>query len=206
MHELSFVLKHSHHSVLRLLRPMAAKHELTPARFDLLFVVHSAARFGTCPSESSIAHTLDVSAATVCKMLRALIGLGFVDLHVCKEDRRRRLVRMTPLGRHRFAAVLRLIWRRRVDACIRSPYAGKLPPDGGLAFWMGQIIGGLQAYLDGLGRRARLYGYGGYVPTPLVLKERSWSARRGPRVPGMKASCPVRCVRKVGLALGPRRR
>lgn len=169
MHEVAFVVKQSHLATLEILRPMAAKYELTPARFDLLFAVYRSARFGRDPSEKSLAFTLEVSAATVCKMLKSLVELGFVELLVCEEDRRCRLVRVTPLGRHRFRKILKLVRHRRVDARLRARYAGKYPPEGGLAFWFDRIVRGLQGYLDML-RRARLYGYGGYVPAAPVLR------------------------------------
>lgn len=172
MHEVAFVLKQSHLGVLDLLRPMAAAHELTPARFDLLYAVHGFLRLKLVPSEKSLAFTLGVSRATVCKMLRSLVELGFVSLTPCEEDRRRRLVRLTQLGRRRFRAVLRLARHRQVDAAIRSPYAGGIPSDGGFGAWLDRFVSPLQKYiwgmrLLGLCRRPFLYGWGGgYTPSP----------------------------------------
>lgn len=173
MHEVAFVTKQSHLGLLDLLRPMAAKHELTPARFDLLFAVHRYRGVRRTPCEKMLASMLSVSRATVCKMLRSLVELGFVVLSVCGEDRRRRLVHLTPLGRRRFHAVLRLARHRHVDALLKTAYLGAIAPKGGFGTWLNNFVEPMQRYIRGLQLRGVrrfpfFYGRGaGYVPGPV---------------------------------------
>src|ERR1700689_1444636 len=115
MHQLPFALKRAHHATLKLLQPIAARNGLTPARFDLLYVLH--AKTGDVePYQFRIAKFLGLSRSTICKMVRAMEKLGLVERS--REiifDQRRRRVTLTRYGRRCIRLVLKAIRRREIE-------------------------------------------------------------------------------------------
>lgn len=117
MNYLTFALKRAHHVTLKLLRPVAAKHDLTPARFDLLNVLlvrNNKPKI--MPYQASIARALGVTRSTICKMVVALEKAGFVTRVLAMwGDRRCRRVKLTPYGRRCLLRVLKAIRGGAVD-------------------------------------------------------------------------------------------
>ncbi len=115
MHHLSSSFKRAHHATLKLLTPIAARAGLTPARFDVLYVLH--VKGGTIePYQFRIAQILGLCRSTICKMIKAMEKAGLVqrnpDLHF---DHRRRRVTLTSYGSRCIRLVLKAIRRREVE-------------------------------------------------------------------------------------------
>jgi DNA-binding MarR family transcriptional regulator len=117
MHNLTFVLKRAHHNTLRMLRPIAAKHDLTPARFDLLNILllrdfHQQ----VMPYQAAIARALGLCRSTICKMVKALVKAGFVERKVAMwGDQRCQRLKLTPYGRRCLLRILKAIRNRAVE-------------------------------------------------------------------------------------------
>jgi DNA-binding MarR family transcriptional regulator len=79
-------------------RTALASLGLTPARFDMLYVV---VKERSMMSQRDLQRALGVAAATVSRMLKSLEKLGFVERTVMDEDHRRRVVVLTKAGRRR---------------------------------------------------------------------------------------------------------
>jgi DNA-binding MarR family transcriptional regulator len=92
MHYLSLEMKRAHWAAVGVARSIAAEFWLTPARFDLLYVVR---RFGGGSGQNAIARQLGVSGATVSRMLRSLEELGFVRRVRMSFDLRRKVIRLS---------------------------------------------------------------------------------------------------------------
>lgn len=97
MHTLSFALKRAHLRALEIHKPLAARFDLTPARFDVMVVVWQA---GGAASQRDICEALGVSASTVCKMAKAMETKGLVwrARTGSLPDRRHREVGLTRYG------------------------------------------------------------------------------------------------------------
>jgi len=129
MHVLHFGIKRAFHAILKVNRPLLARSGVTPARFDLLFAIHSGdAR--TEMEQSSIRRTLGVTRPTVSRMVRSLEELGLVTRSVSYSDLRTRLVRLTKAGKKVLARVLRKLIRAGVvDRGVRRAlYFPNAPP------------------------------------------------------------------------------
>ena len=115
MHHLPFSLKRAHHETLKLLAPIAARGDLTPARFDLLYVLH--AKGGEVePYQYRIAEFLGLCRSTICKMVRAMEKAGLIEKsREVLFDHRRRRVTLTRYGRHCIRLVLKAIRRREIE-------------------------------------------------------------------------------------------
>jgi DNA-binding MarR family transcriptional regulator len=94
MHAVFFGMKRAFYSSLEWLKRVFARHGLTPARFDMLYVIDQEE---FC-FQRSLQDVLGVSAATVSRMLRSLRRLGLVESAVNEDDRRTKLVALTELG------------------------------------------------------------------------------------------------------------
>jgi DNA-binding MarR family transcriptional regulator len=115
MHHLPFSFKRAHHATLKLLAPIAARAGLTPARFDLLYVLH--VKGDTVePYQFRIAQVLGLCRSTICKMIKAMEKAGLVARNPeMLFDHRRRRVTLTRYGRHCIRLVLKAIRRREVE-------------------------------------------------------------------------------------------
>jgi DNA-binding MarR family transcriptional regulator len=122
MHAAFFSLKRAFHGFLRVARRPLACLGLTPARFDMLYVVLESGR--GC-GQSHLRRKLGVSAPTVSRMLGSLEALGWVVRERALLDRRERVVSLTYAGKCRIQAAY--------DELIGSG-AAELALDCGLAF------------------------------------------------------------------------
>jgi DNA-binding MarR family transcriptional regulator len=96
MHATFFATKRAFHGILRMTRRPLACFGLTPARFDMLYVMY--ARMDHRCLQSAIRRALGVTAATVSKMLRSLQALGLVKRQRWSLDGRERMVELTQPG------------------------------------------------------------------------------------------------------------
>ncbi len=156
MHALPFAFKHAHLASLKLLRKFTASEELTPARFDLLYALHVSR--GRRPYQWRLAQTLGVSRATICKMVKGLCRLGFLEISATKTRRQRRIT-VTRYGRKRFARVLKAVRRRKVEAAIR--YAWRAMEESRFEQWatVAELLEATRRYVRGLGEFRELYRY-----------------------------------------------
>jgi DNA-binding MarR family transcriptional regulator len=118
MNEIFFGLKRAFHGTLRMTRTALASLGLTPARFDMLYIV---AKEGSMMLQRDLQRALGVAAATVSRMLKSLEKLGFVERTVMEEDHRRRVVALTKAGRRRvFNAARWLIHSGNIQLMVDS--------------------------------------------------------------------------------------
>ena len=116
MHPTFFRLKRAHQSSLRIARKIIRAHALapvTPARFDLLYVVHQASH--NFIAQKELTHRLGLHASTVSKMLTRLHELGLAYREYDPDDGRQRDVYLTAEGR-------RLI-RRAIEEALAGGHA-----------------------------------------------------------------------------------
>ena len=106
MNVIFFGLKRAYHGTLRVTREALAKLGLTPARFDLLYIV---AKEGGTLLQRELQRALGVVAATVSRMLTSLEELGLVEREVVEEDHRCRHVVLTKSGRRCVFRAARLL-------------------------------------------------------------------------------------------------
>jgi DNA-binding MarR family transcriptional regulator len=106
MNIIFFGLKRAYHSTLRVTRRALARLGLTPARFDLLYIVQKA---GGVMLQCKLRRELGVAAPTVSRMLASLEELGLVERAVMDEDRRHRDVKVTKAGRRCVLRAARLL-------------------------------------------------------------------------------------------------
>ena len=126
MHAIFFGLKRAHHGTLRITRRILAALGLTAARFDLLYAVKKATRYGV--NQSALRKVLGVSRATVSRMLASLEELGLVRRKVSTADRRQRWVTLTTKGRWRIAFAHRHLTRSgwaqlAIDSALEGDHA-----------------------------------------------------------------------------------
>jgi DNA-binding MarR family transcriptional regulator len=95
-----------HRLIGKVLRPCA----LTPARFDLMFLVHTRCSM----MQRDVRRVLDVARSTVSRMLRSLEELGFVVRTRRRARGQTRIVRLSELGRMVLRHAMRRIMRRRL--------------------------------------------------------------------------------------------
>jgi DNA-binding MarR family transcriptional regulator len=117
MHHLTFVLKRAHHATLKMLRPIAAQYDLTPARIDILnILLLRNFRPGIMPYQAAIGRALGLCRSTICKMVIALEKAGFVKRVLALwGDQRCRRVKLTPYGRRCLIRVLKALRSRAVE-------------------------------------------------------------------------------------------
>jgi len=106
MHVVFFGLKRAFHGTLRVTRRALATLGLTPARFDMLYIV---AKEGSSLLQRELQRALGVTAATVSKMLTSLEELGLVEREVLEVDHRCRNVLLTKEGRRCVFRAARLL-------------------------------------------------------------------------------------------------
>jgi DNA-binding MarR family transcriptional regulator len=109
VHAIFFGIKRVHLRVLALTRRMVDLYGLTPARFELLRIVHLQP---DGIAQSTLRWLLGVAAPTVSKMLKSLEDLGIVGRARDPRDARCLIVRLTRRG-------LRAVTMARFDAVDR---------------------------------------------------------------------------------------
>ncbi len=102
MHPLQFQLKRAHHRLIAFGKRVLRKFALTPARFDLLYIVYKRwtfqKRLYDAPAQTDLCRVLGVTAATVSRMVRSLEDLGIVRRFRNPVDRRTKQVTLTEEG------------------------------------------------------------------------------------------------------------
>jgi DNA-binding MarR family transcriptional regulator len=115
MHAIFFGAKRAFHATLRILRKPLKSHGLTPARFDLLWILHGA----SCGAhQSTLRKMLGVTAPTVSRMVKSLEALGLVRTERGRCDRRQRYVELTKAGIERMRAAAECFIRGRIGKRI----------------------------------------------------------------------------------------
>jgi DNA-binding MarR family transcriptional regulator len=122
MHYVSYPFKRAHHECLKLLRPIAARHDLTPARFDLLNTLLVKHRYAIFPYQVAIAKALRLCRSTICKMVKALEKAGFIKREKNYYDRRFHVLKLTTYGRRCLLRVLKALRRREIDRTLRHSF------------------------------------------------------------------------------------
>ena len=95
MHSALFGLKRGYYGALRWARRVLAGFGLTPARFDLMFVVAE----NGWHLQSELRRILGVAGATVSRMLKSLEELGLVERERAVHDEREKVVFLSEKGR-----------------------------------------------------------------------------------------------------------
>jgi DNA-binding MarR family transcriptional regulator len=103
VHTTFFSVKRAFHGVLRIARRPLAHFGLTPARFDMLYVLYRDSLHRCW--QSTLRDALGVTAPTACRMLASLQKLGLVTRERDRADRRQRVVRLTDSGLRRMQKV-----------------------------------------------------------------------------------------------------
>ncbi len=127
MHSLSFQLKRAHHRVVALGKRVLRKFALTPARFDLLYIVYQRwmfqKRLYDAPAQTDLCRILGVTAATVSKMLRSLEERGIVKRFRSTVDRRTKQVALTDEGLELFRDAFEHVFETpRLDVAYQSAF------------------------------------------------------------------------------------
>jgi DNA-binding MarR family transcriptional regulator len=98
MHAIQYRLKRSYWSSVNTLNALLEEFSLTAARFDLMTL----ARGPYGQLQSKLWKQLGVCPSVVCRILQKLEKRGWVRRWKPEEDRRQRMVQLTPLGREAF--------------------------------------------------------------------------------------------------------
>ena len=116
MHFVLFGFKRAHQATLRITRPILATYGLTPARLDLLQVLHGRERSYIHLFQAGLRRILGVTAPTVCRMVQALERLGLVTRSRSPLDRRQRVLHLTEHAK----ALLRTILEAHVESAAMA--------------------------------------------------------------------------------------
>jgi DNA-binding MarR family transcriptional regulator len=119
MHHLLFALKRGYHRGLAKAVPFARRFELTPARYDVMFVLFTEgmpAQMRVIPPQTTqmdLRRALGVSRETVRRLLVALEQRGYIirsRIPRGEGDRRTRMVVLTDLGRSLVRRATKLLY------------------------------------------------------------------------------------------------
>jgi DNA-binding MarR family transcriptional regulator len=116
MNAIYFGAKRVFHGFLRITRKAFQANEITAARFDLMYAVHTyyasdGARYRAL-LQSDLWRELGVTPSVVCRMLRSLEEMGLVRRRVPERgDRRQREVALTDKGSQCFREAYRMVVR-----------------------------------------------------------------------------------------------
>ena len=123
MHSTFFAMKRGYYSGLRVARELLDGKGLTPARFDLLYLVRGGP--GEFLLQSDVRRALGVAGPTVSRMIRSLMELGFLVKLRAPHDRRERIVQLTEKGRRVLAKAIRAtMGPRKVERLVAGALAG----------------------------------------------------------------------------------
>ena len=81
------------------------RHRLTPRRYELLLFVQAADDEGAPATVTSLCGSLRTTQSSVTQLVGASVRAGLQRRAPAPHDRRSMLLRLTPLGRRRLAAV-----------------------------------------------------------------------------------------------------
>jgi DNA-binding MarR family transcriptional regulator len=108
MHALSFAVKRAHLCAAKMQMAMAVKFGLTPARFDVMFILRM---FGGGCDQSELWKRLGVSRQTIWKMVKGMEEKGLIWRRPDPEDKRRREVILTKYGLEQFIEASKTFFR-----------------------------------------------------------------------------------------------
>lgn len=106
MNAIFFGLKRAYYASLVGSRALTRHHDLTPARFDLMYLIDTR---GPYVHQSTLWRSLGVSRATTSRMLCALETLGLIRRERGDYDTRQRIVTLTQKGRQLIKSAIRRI-------------------------------------------------------------------------------------------------
>jgi DNA-binding MarR family transcriptional regulator len=102
--------------------PMLHRVGLTPARFDILYMLHERPEeTNGLTRQDDIWKALGLSRATICKMMKLLEGLGFLTRS--RSTRKRIYVSLTKLGRAIMRHALKILRLRRRGPVERTTHS-----------------------------------------------------------------------------------
>ena len=132
MHHLLFTMKRSYYRAISKAWPLIIDLDLTPARFDVMFVMFTRrVRTGACmvledsETQMTIRRALGVSRETVSRMLQSLEQKGFVRRGPAppfSRDGRTRSVELTDIGR---ALIRRATKIAYPGGLLADPFVGR---------------------------------------------------------------------------------
>jgi DNA-binding MarR family transcriptional regulator len=125
MHALFFGTKRAFHATLRILRKPMKTFGLTPARFDLLFILTGSGSDLHYVYQSTLRKELGVTAPTVSRMVKSLQALGLVRSERHPGDRRQRIVQLTKAGLERIRAAIQCFHGGRIGRKILDRAFGR---------------------------------------------------------------------------------
>jgi DNA-binding MarR family transcriptional regulator len=157
MHAVFFGLKRAYYATLGLTRRTLRKMGLTAARFDMLYALTRASKWGT--SQSSLRRQLGVCPSVASRMLKSMELLGYVNRDYVTRDKRQRWVELTIRGR---ACILRAIRQFIGWGYIQLALYSVLEPELWHNEWRALIAvskaeGIMRKIRDGFGDTARLH-------------------------------------------------
>ena len=183
MHSISFQLKRAHLSAVGFGRTMVASVKgMTPARFDLLYLVRRWAIIDAAERRDPLAPTLSqpeltkslgLHRTTVSRMLRQLVEMGWVHRRRSEWDRRTFNVGLTALGLRRIWEAMRRVFRPRR---LRRLYEEHFRPVAPRGYDVVGVIRGVIRTIQGIARRfgdtsSVWYDFGGGVPNRQLWPE-----------------------------------
>src|SRR5438105_4721085 len=104
MHFMMFAFKRAHLRSLALVRPWLAPSPITPARYDILRLLHEHPNPNF--TQRTLARAVGLSGATISRMLKRLEALGLVKRMRAARDGRAKISRLTESGIREFRRVL----------------------------------------------------------------------------------------------------
>jgi len=140
MHPVSFQLKRGHLSAVRVGRGIfkeAKVADMTPARFDILFLIHNhlpkwmSVLSGFTMEQREIRRRLGLSAPTISKMLKRLAQLGLLTQERDESDGRRNLVTLTEEGLRRIRQAFQVVFGGQHLKRLYETFVAQRMPRGG---------------------------------------------------------------------------
>ena len=149
MHPVSFQLKRGHLSAVRVGRGifMGAKvADMTPARFDILFLIHNhlpkwiSVLTGFSVEQREIKRRLGLSAPTISRMLKRLTQLGLVTRGRTGSDARRKVVTLTEEGVRRIRQAIQAVFGGQHLKRLYEQFVVKRMPRGSRRYRRRRIV------------------------------------------------------------------
>jgi DNA-binding MarR family transcriptional regulator len=176
MHAVSFGFKRAHWSAVRIgKRALARVEGMTPARFDLLYLIRRVRLedpllhpVAAVKRQEALWKELGVHPTTVSRMLAQLLEMGWVERERCVVDRRCWVLRLTALGWRRVTRAMRILFRQRV---VLKVYERLFPtgPSGHVVERIDALVKTLRRVAYALGDRGRVWFDYGHPPANLRL-------------------------------------
>jgi len=127
MHDLTFRFKRAHLKAVAFGRLLLKKFELTPARFDVLYVVQRGGTSGVL--QSDIWETLGLHKTTISKMCKRLEQLGLVYRCNAGKPRHEICVQLTSEGIKRIGLAMNFVFRTEGPRFAIGAVMSRIEPD-----------------------------------------------------------------------------